>query len=337
MRATSEADKLCAVNGMISISVVTTLFNGEEYAERMIDSVLPYLFPTDEWIVVDDGSTDNGPSLFASAFSGHSNCRLIRQSNQGMVAAFNVCLQSATKDYLLNIDSGDYLTNDGLHTIRSLLNLYHPDILHFGYRELFPNGVDIERLNFPFDMFFESKQSALSQPSFTSHIKCILCSHTRQAIKRATIGSLLLEEPAAGSDNPFMDVIFNNANSFAITRKVCYVSYLTEGSISRRSLPPEYYGQALQRLLRIVPILAKSDSANYPLYEASDVFFAYRDWYITTSKTAFFDRALNKLALSLIRKHRRMCLPRTRPLERAFNNIVIVWPALAAALWKHIH
>ena len=67
------------------ISVVIPLYNKQAYFERAVASVLQSGYPAHEVIVVDDGSTDDGPKRVAAM--GDARLRLIRQPNGGVSAA----------------------------------------------------------------------------------------------------------------------------------------------------------------------------------------------------------------------------------------------------------
>ena len=64
------------------VSVIIPLYNGAAYIERSIRSVLNQTFQEFEIIVVDDGSTDDGPQRVATF--NLPSIRLVRQPNGGV-------------------------------------------------------------------------------------------------------------------------------------------------------------------------------------------------------------------------------------------------------------
>ncbi len=90
---------------MPGISVVIPLYNKGRYIERALSSVLTQTYPPLEIIVVDDGSTDDGPEKVL-------NCRdervvLNKQSNKGPGAARNAGLSRARGKYIAFLDADD--------------------------------------------------------------------------------------------------------------------------------------------------------------------------------------------------------------------------------------
>ncbi len=87
------------------ISVIIPLFNKERYIERALKSVQAQTFSDIEIIVVDDGSTDDGPSIVASY--PESRLRLIRQENSGPGAARNRGARESRGEILAFLDADD--------------------------------------------------------------------------------------------------------------------------------------------------------------------------------------------------------------------------------------
>ena len=90
------------------ISVVIPLYNKQAYVERAVASVLQSGYPAHEVIVVDDGSTDEGPRRVSAM--GDPRVRVIKQPNAGVSAARNRGISAATGDYVAFLDADDYWT-----------------------------------------------------------------------------------------------------------------------------------------------------------------------------------------------------------------------------------
>jgi hypothetical protein len=86
-------------------SIVVPLYNKGKFIERALTSVLSQTFPPLEIIVVDDGSSDDGPER-VSKFND-SRIRLVRQENSGPGAARNKGLSLARGTYVAFLDADD--------------------------------------------------------------------------------------------------------------------------------------------------------------------------------------------------------------------------------------
>ena len=104
------------------ISVVIPLYNGAAYIERSITSVLAQTVLPAEILVIDDGSTDNGPALVIQ--KNYPLVRLIRQTNAGVSAARNKGISEAQHEYIAFLDADDQWTANHLEIITRLIEKY---------------------------------------------------------------------------------------------------------------------------------------------------------------------------------------------------------------------
>jgi glycosyltransferase involved in cell wall biosynthesis len=93
---------------MPKISVAMSVFNGEEYLNQAIDSVLGQTFKDFEFIIVDDGSTDRSAEIIRR-YDDH-RIVLLQQHNQGIASALNHALAIARGEYVARQDADDIST-----------------------------------------------------------------------------------------------------------------------------------------------------------------------------------------------------------------------------------
>lgn len=87
------------------VSVVMSVYNGQEYLNLAIDSILLQSHKNLEFIVVDDGSTDHS----AHIIKGYKDSRIryIHQHNKGLSAALNIGIAKASGEYIARMDADD--------------------------------------------------------------------------------------------------------------------------------------------------------------------------------------------------------------------------------------
>ncbi len=88
-----------------SVSVILPTFNRRAFLQQAIESVLAQTCPADDFIIVDDGSTDGTAELLSDYAD---RLRVIRQPNQGVSAARNTGIRSAKGELIALLDSDDY-------------------------------------------------------------------------------------------------------------------------------------------------------------------------------------------------------------------------------------
>ena len=103
-------DRNLVTDGRPLISIITAFYNSGKYFQQTFNCVMNQTFPWFEWIIVDDGTTDQASLLILDQLSKQdSRIRIIHQSNAGPSSARNTGIDSATTDYIFPLDSDDLI------------------------------------------------------------------------------------------------------------------------------------------------------------------------------------------------------------------------------------
>jgi glycosyltransferase involved in cell wall biosynthesis len=90
------------------VTVLTTVYNGARYLDEAIDSILAEEFSDFEYVIVDDGSTDETAAVLARAASHDPRIIVLRnETNRGIAASANRGLAVARGEYIARLDSDD--------------------------------------------------------------------------------------------------------------------------------------------------------------------------------------------------------------------------------------
>jgi glycosyltransferase involved in cell wall biosynthesis len=87
------------------LSVVMSVYNGEQYLKLAIDSVLSQTWRGFEFIIIDDGSTDGSREIIRSY--ADPRIKLLTQDNHGLVYSLNRGIKAADADYVARMDADD--------------------------------------------------------------------------------------------------------------------------------------------------------------------------------------------------------------------------------------
>ncbi len=97
------------------VSVIVPVYNSCEYIGSTLDSIINQDFSSFELIVIDDGSTDNSLEIIKEKLSKSTiSYEIIHQENAGVSCARNVGIEKASGEYLVFVDSDDYITGNHL-------------------------------------------------------------------------------------------------------------------------------------------------------------------------------------------------------------------------------
>lgn len=91
------------------ISVIVPIYKVEDYLHRCIDSIINQTYTNLEIILVDDGSPDNCPMICDEYAEKDSRIRVVHKKNGGLSDARNAGLDIATGEYIMFIDSDDFV------------------------------------------------------------------------------------------------------------------------------------------------------------------------------------------------------------------------------------
>lgn len=118
------------------VSVIVPVFNTAEYVEECIQSVLSQSYKDIELILVNDGSKD-GSDVICRRYQQLPNVYYAEQENCGTTAARRRGVEMAQGDWIMFVDSDDYLLEDAISNLVALSN--NTDIVigaHKGYEGL---------------------------------------------------------------------------------------------------------------------------------------------------------------------------------------------------------
>jgi glycosyltransferase involved in cell wall biosynthesis len=93
----------------ILITVIVPVYNVEKYVLKCLQSIQNQTFQNFEAIIVDDGSTDGSGAICDQFVQTDSRFVVIHQANQGLSAARNTGLDAAKGEFLMFVDSDDFI------------------------------------------------------------------------------------------------------------------------------------------------------------------------------------------------------------------------------------
>lgn len=91
------------------ISIVIPIYNAEKYLEECIDSIRNQTYKNLDIILVDDGSKDHSPKICDDYAKQDSRVRVLHKKNGGLVSAWTAGAEMSKGEYLMFIDSDDWL------------------------------------------------------------------------------------------------------------------------------------------------------------------------------------------------------------------------------------
>lgn len=116
-------------------SIIIPVYNVEKYLRACLDSVMAQSFLDWEAVCINDGSTDDSLTILEEYAAKDGRYKVINQPNGGLSAARNAGMDAVKGDYVLFLDSDDWLEPNALEVLAS--NLDGEDMLCFTGRRFF--------------------------------------------------------------------------------------------------------------------------------------------------------------------------------------------------------
>lgn len=99
---------------MLSISIIVPVYNVKRFLPICLDSIIQQNLSSYEVILIDDGSTDGSEQICDEYTKNNSSFKVIHQDNKGISAARNIGFNQAKGEYIMFVDSDDYLIKNTL-------------------------------------------------------------------------------------------------------------------------------------------------------------------------------------------------------------------------------
>ena len=144
------------------ISIIVPIYKVENYLKRCIDSILNQTYTNLEIILVDDGSPDNCGIICDEYAKQDCRVKVIHKKNGGLSDARNCGIKVSTGEYLIFVDSDDYILKNMCETLLKNALENNADIVSCNFKEVYLNGQ--EKIN---------KQSQNQQISIVSNAEAI--------------------------------------------------------------------------------------------------------------------------------------------------------------------
>lgn len=133
------------------VSIVLPVYNVEKYLPKCLDSVVSQSYKNIEIICVNDGSPDGSEKIIADYIKKDSRIILINQKNQGLSGARNTGLEKATGEYIVFLDSDDWIDPETVEVALAEAEKEAAQLVMWSYIREFPDA------SLPKDVFDEGR------------------------------------------------------------------------------------------------------------------------------------------------------------------------------------
>lgn len=125
----------------MQFTIIVPIYNAEKHLRKCLESIQNQTYKGDyEVILIDDGSTDGSSSICDEYSKKDPRFKTVHKPNGGLVKARKTALDYISGEYVISVDSDDWIDEEYLESISRRINEYHPDLLSWGYTQVDING-----------------------------------------------------------------------------------------------------------------------------------------------------------------------------------------------------
>ena len=213
----------------MKISIIVPIYNAERFLERCIESVINQEHSDWQLILIDDGSKDDSWPICQKSAILDNRIIAIHQDNKGAGTARNVGIEKATGDYIVFLDSDDYISENYL----SLLSSHDEDVVF----------IDVQVVNTQGDVLRREYMSPFKNYSIDDIIRFQMTGRipwggVRKAVKLQLLNkyNIRYSNHKVGEEALYSFNLLNNAKSVAFIEEPLYNYFIREDSLSHTKL-----------------------------------------------------------------------------------------------------
>lgn len=216
----------------IKVSVIVPVYNMQDSLCKCLDSILHQTYQNTEIILVDDGSTDGSIALCDQYDRLYDNVICIHQPNQGIASAMNKGIDLSNGNYLMFVDSDDYIDADMIdRLVNEILNT-DSEIVQCGFFIETPLGKHLRTVTTEDRMISGNRkilESYFLWKGIWGNLSCKL-------ISREVMTSKRLPDGRAYADIPVLPYLLMQCNRYVTISNAYYHVIANPGSASRGEL-----------------------------------------------------------------------------------------------------
>lgn len=233
---------------MCKLSIIVPIHNVEQYLRKCVDSLLAQDIPSSEYeiILVDDGSPDACPQICDDYAAAHENTRVIHRENGGLSVARNSGTEVALGEYIMFVDSDDYLEPNVLGALVKQTERENLDVLRFDYQNVNARYEVFEPNKTPRRV--DMRDDIVDGETYLNSRMGYGCYAWQWVVRREIVPSFI-----AGilfEDTEWTPKMLLNAKRVNSTMKVVYNYFWREGSITN-AYNKEHIRKKIESLLKV--------------------------------------------------------------------------------------
>lgn len=210
----------------ILVSIIIPVYNMEKYLTYCLESATNQTYKNIEIVCIDDGSTDKSANIIRSFSDKDKRVKYFYQKNKGLSAVRNLGMELARGEYILFLDSDDYLHYQAVERMVNAASI-GADLICSEIKQVYDSNADI---------YCKIKNDSVADISFEDMFvknKCGFIVNGNMYRRDLISGQSFIVEMTNGEDSVFMLQVLLVAKKIVFVNDICYYYLVRNDSISR--------------------------------------------------------------------------------------------------------
>lgn len=230
------------------VSVIVPIYNVERYLDECLQSILSQTYENLDIILVDDESPDRCPAMCDEYANLDSRIRVIHKKNGGLGFARNTGLIIAKGEYVIFVDSDDYLAETAVETLLRYAREHDAQFVKAAFKKVDDNRTVLYNKEQPFQRFdrggieYELRPRMLgSSPDKSDSIEMSVWAtlYSMDIVKSENL-KFDSERVIVSEDMPFNLSYLSHCNTALLIEEMIYCYRYNPDSLTEKYVPDKF-------------------------------------------------------------------------------------------------
>lgn len=214
------------------ISVIVPIYNTEKYLSQCLDSILSSTYQNLEIILIDNNSKDNSLNICYEYLKKDHRISIYQEYKPGVSAARNLGLRKSTGDYILFVDSDDYIESNHIASLYSAFCRTKADIIISGLKEYDVEMKILYKPKFHFNQdYLLTNEQAISDMVYEHNFKGF---PVAKLYKKSVLENIYFDEnEKIGEDFSFNCMVIKNSHKICLISDSSYCYIRRSGTLTK--------------------------------------------------------------------------------------------------------
>jgi len=242
-----------------TVTIIIPVYNAEEYLQKCLESIINQTYNNLEIIIVNDGSTDTSAELIQGYSEKDKRIIYLTKENGGIGTAYKLALKHATGDYVLFVDSDDWLELNAVEELIKYAVQQNADMVHFGLIGIFENGINnkIPILK-SIDKIISDNEQILR-----THFEYLKHPSLARLVKKELLNDVVIFDQNIGIDEMLTPQLLVKCKKAVYTSKILYNIRIREDSVCRT----KYNESKILQIIKVYRFLINFLASYAPNYK----------------------------------------------------------------------